>query len=181
MSPLAHQTLPFQKMEGVEEALAAERRTSSDAHTEEVPAEEPTAMLDRGGLRAQANAPLAPPSIAEAPESTVRLHAAAMPPAPLARSAPPVPPPRESSRGRSDLLAHLATMTVEQHASLSAECAVNPDRIAQIHAQHQVLTDDQRAALDQHWRERMAASKELTRLWQWHYTRYEQWFRQQRR
>jgi hypothetical protein len=72
-------------------------------------------------------------------------------------------------------------MTAEQHAALCAECAVWPLRAGEIQARYAVRSDEERAALDRHWRERMQGRDDLEELWRSHYRRYEQWFRQQPR
>ncbi|MBI4957283.1 MAG: hypothetical protein HY908_35050, partial [Myxococcales bacterium] len=79
------------------------------------------------------------------------------------------------------LPAHLEALTLEQYAGLCAECAVNPAWTAQIQARYYIRDEAQRAQLDQLWRQRLAADPRLGDTWRWHYARYEQWARAQRR
>jgi Meckel syndrome type 1 protein len=122
------------------------------------------------------------------PDHTLPFHKPARPVAAQADAAPAPAPPAEASapapegtREATALAPHLATMTIEQYAALCAECAVHPGWTAQVHARYQIQSEAERAALDGRWGERMAGNEELVRLWQWHYARFEQWFRQQGR
>ncbi|MBW2527019.1 MAG: hypothetical protein JRI23_22755, partial [Deltaproteobacteria bacterium] len=76
--------------------------------------------------------------------------------------------------------AHLESMTVEQYASLCAECAVHPSWVDQIHGRYHVRSREERSALDAHWRARMAADVQLTQHFRWHYARFEQAAKQQK-
>ena len=66
--------------------------------------------------------------------------------------------------------------------SLTPRCAPSaPPALARprkFHAQYQIQSEAERAALDSHWRARVAASDELMQAWRWHYARYEQRIRQ---
>jgi len=75
----------------------------------------------------------------------------------------------------ADLPPPLAAMTVEHYAALCAETAAHPGWVEDIHRRYQVADSRQRAALDQAWKERMAADAELERTWRWHLDRYQEW------
>jgi hypothetical protein len=78
------------------------------------------------------------------------------------------------------LAPHLAAITVEQYATLCAECAAHPAWLAHVQARYGVQSAAERAALDSHWQQRMAADPQLPGLLRWHYARYEEWLKQQR-
>lgn len=97
-----------------------------------------------------------------------------------AGDAPPPPPAAGSAPATAGLPEHLAAMGVEQYAALCAECSLHPSWVSSILTRYRIESEEQRAALDAHWRERMAADEELANAWRWHYRRYEQWAKQQK-
>jgi hypothetical protein len=108
------------------------------------------------------------------------------PPVEPARAAPGAPEEPPGSAPGAGLLAtelapHLAALTVEQYATLCAECASHPAWVAEILARYGVQSEAERAALTQHWEQRMAADPQLAGLLRWHYARYEEWLKQQQR
>jgi hypothetical protein len=76
--------------------------------------------------------------------------------------------------------AHLHGMTLEQYAALCAECSVNPAWMEAIQQRYGIRSTDERAALDRHWRSRIVSDDELSRLYRWHFSRYQEWARTRR-
>ncbi len=66
-------------------------------------------------------------------------------------------------------------MTLEQYAALCAECTVSPQWTREIHARYGVRSDDERHALDGHWRGKLNRDNNLANNYRWHYARYEEW------
>ncbi len=82
--------------------------------------------------------------------------------APQPASAPPPPPPPP-------------VMSLERHASLCLEIAVDPARAAEALARYQVSAAD-KALADEHYRARFAVDPELCAQWNHVYTAYHAWF-----
>jgi hypothetical protein len=84
------------------------------------------------------------------------------------------PPPADA------LPEHLEAMTIQEYAAMCAECAVHADWVEQIQKRYHVRSDEERAAVDRHFRDKMAADDELASKWRWHLAHYEAWARQQK-
>ncbi|MEO7331844.1 MAG: hypothetical protein ABI193_24930 [Minicystis sp.] len=65
-------------------------------------------------------------------------------------------------------------LTLEQHASLCAELVFAPDQAGEILRRYQ-LTAEGKAALDQHYREKVGASVEVRAAWSRAYEAYGEW------
>ncbi|MBI4703782.1 MAG: hypothetical protein HY744_21950, partial [Deltaproteobacteria bacterium] len=70
------------------------------------------------------------------------------------------------------------TLTLEQYASLCAECEACPERAAEIQARYQVPTEAVRRALEQRWRDDLARDPALGRRWEESRARYQAWLRE---
>jgi hypothetical protein len=98
--------------------------------------------------------------------STMRMRAVREPSTP-ASQAPSLP-------------SHLAGFTIEQYASLCAECAVHPGHEKEICLERYGLRHrDERRLLDRVFDARMKADPELAETWRATYVRVEQWAKQQ--
>lgn len=85
--------------------------------------------------------------------------------------------PRHLEAERSS--AHLPELTLEQYASLVAECDVCPERRAEIAGRYGVLSDAERAELDRSWAKRFAADAVLYERKSALVGHYVEWYRQQ--
>jgi len=72
-------------------------------------------------------------------------------------------------------------LTVDQYASLCAECAVHPERIGEVLARYHIPSDAARRIIDRHWQSRLAEDPELHRQWEQSYANYQTWLMKQRR
>jgi hypothetical protein len=80
-----------------------------------------------------------------------------------------------------ELPPHLAALTLEHYAALCAECTVHPEWGVQVQARYHVRSEQERALLDRHWRERMAADAALGERFRQLCAHYTDWVRQQPR
>lgn len=89
-----------------------------------------------------------------------------------------VAPAPESTDGPA-LPPHL-TLTIEQYAALRAECSVHARWTKEISARYGVRNDEERSAVDAHFRDRMGRDAALAEAFSYHYARIEHWARQQK-
>jgi hypothetical protein len=73
------------------------------------------------------------------------------------------------------------SFTVRQYFSLRMDLAAHPDQAADTLRKYGVPNEAARRALDEHWRERMAASPELRAAWEEAAAEYTSWERMQQR
>jgi hypothetical protein len=84
-------------------------------------------------------------------------------------------PASAGANSNAPLPPHLAGLTLEQYASLCAESNLYQAFMPQVHARYGIQSDDQRRALDEHWRARLAVDAELAGEWAKLCRRYEEW------
>jgi hypothetical protein len=96
------------------------------------------------------------------------------PVAPGPGSSPGQPPPPGDEWGElptaavgapSDVFPRLLAMSLEQYASLCAECALFPEHVQQIELRYGVSSPVERTVLDRLWRYRMAEDPTLHARW----------------
>jgi hypothetical protein len=75
------------------------------------------------------------------------------------------------------LEAHLAAITMEQYAALSAECTLRPDRRAAAHARYEIAGESERDRLDAYWTGRLGSDEALAARFRELLAHYEQWVR----
>jgi hypothetical protein len=66
-------------------------------------------------------------------------------------------------------------LTVEQYASLCAECVVYPDRAEEIQRRYHVPSEGARRVIDKHWKERFTADADLQRRFETSFASYRAW------
>jgi hypothetical protein len=81
---------------------------------------------------------------------------------------------------QAELAPHLASITLEQYATLSAECSMSPAWSETIQQRYGIRSAEERTALDRLWRRRIVEDEELSRLYRWHFSRYQEWARTRR-
>jgi len=84
-----------------------------------------------------------------------------------------VPEPRQSSASAT----RFPTLTLEQYASLCAECAVDPARRDETHKRYQIHLPADREQLDAHWDTRFEADAALRTKFETHLSAYMEWLR----
>ncbi|MFO0757236.1 MAG: hypothetical protein U0359_12145 [Byssovorax sp.] len=85
-----------------------------------------------------------------------------------------LPPARSAPKEASPAPLDPPVLTLEQHASLCAEIAFTPERTGEILGRYR-LTPEAKAAVDQHYREKVTASAELRAAWNRAYQTYGEW------
>jgi hypothetical protein len=98
---------------------------------------------------------------------------------PSAQPAGPTEQAQEPQRPPQALPAHLEAMTVEHYAALCAQCAVHSQWASHIEARFHIRSAEEREALDQLWRDKLAVDEQLQEQYRWHYARHESWARGQ--
>jgi hypothetical protein len=71
--------------------------------------------------------------------------------------------------------APIPQLTLEQYASLCAECEAFPDRTADALARYQIHNDATRRALDTHWRDTFARAPDSKQRWTELQQQYKAW------
>jgi hypothetical protein len=102
---------------------------------------------------------------------------AASNPAPPKAAPPPKPPPLppRATQASPPPASSQPVMSLERHASLCLEIAVDPARTADALARYQVTAAD-KARADEHYRARCAADADLHAQWNHAYAVYHAWF-----
>jgi hypothetical protein len=87
-----------------------------------------------------------------------------------------LPPPKGAAAARP----YVPALTLEQHASLCVELALNAGGTAETLSRYR-LTPEEKARVDEHYRAKTAASPEARALWDHAYWEYHAWLVQSRR
>jgi hypothetical protein len=126
---------------------------------------------------AQVSAPKEVPQRLDALGATITLSAGV---ASGSQAVPFVKQPAEPTAGGPPAQSiAVPQMRLQTYASLGAELAVYPEKAAQILPKYGVVSEQVKAALDQEWRARFAASPETLREWHKLFSEFREWLLKQ--